>query len=150
MSISITGNIDDADKLITNMQNKGSNKVFMLNIAAEETRKDVIQNFKGEHDPHGNKWAALSAYTLERKKGVGILRESDDLFNEMSSKENYRVIDGTLEIFTTVQGDVEPGDDPFYGYHHNEGLGQTQRQFVDYTDKIHNKVEDRIYNLFND
>jgi phage gpG-like protein len=149
MNIEITGNIDDGVTELLSIKKIGINSKNILNITAKELRNDVEKNFLGEHDPEGNRWAELTDYTKKRKKNrQEILQDTGALIEEMTSLENYLVSNNTLDVVTRVQGEVEPGDDPFYGVNHNEGIGITQRQFVAYTEKIHNEIDKKVKGLF--
>ena len=154
MNITVTGNLGDLSKEIFSIKTKGENTFKVLGIIADEIRQDVIQNFRGEHNPYGQRWKELTSYTKKEKAKRGqrseILQADGYLIDEMSSKANYPISGNNLDVITKSQGDVEDGDNPFYGYKHNFGEGVSERKFVAYTDKINKNVEDRVFKLFND
>lgn len=155
MNITVTGNLDDLTKEIFSIKTKGENTFKVLGIIADEIRQDVIQNFKGEHNPFSKAWTPLALSTKERKAKKGyrseILQETGKLMDEMSSKGNYEINSNNLDVVTTSFKESKSGDNFFYGYLHNFGGSKVdERKFVAYTDKVNKNVEDRVFKLFND
>jgi len=148
MKIEITDKLDSASKTLLDLTVK-SEDTRILQIVREELRDDVTSNFEGEHDPYGKAWKPNTAYTKKKKgKDKKILEDSGDLFNEMSSLDNYIINGSKLDVITTVIEEERDGI-TFYGEVHDKGLnGLAKREIVAYTDKIHKKVDKRVNDLF--
>lgn len=134
--------LDNNIKMLFSLKSSADNSKKILNIVANSIRNDVESNFLSESDPKGKRWVELTSYTKKRKKKrQEILQDTGALMEEMTSLDNYPINGDKLEVITTVKGD---SPDDFYGQAHNEGLGITQRQFVDYTDSIHDEVDEQV------
>ncbi len=134
--------LDNSIKKLFSLNVDSNNSKKILNIVAKNIRGDVESNFLSERDPYGNPWAELTSYTRKNKKRrQEILQDTGALMEEMTSMDNYIISGNKLDVVTTVTGE-SPND--FYGQSHNEGIGVTKRQFLDYTDNIHNSIDEDI------
>jgi len=84
MQVIIKVDTSEVDKELSDLAKRLQNKTAILRSVAEEIQESVKDRIrKGGPAPDGTPWAPLSPAYLLRKKGKGILRESDILLNTL-------------------------------------------------------------------
>ncbi len=99
------------NRLFSKLLNKTRNLRPVFRSIAEEVYNSVMENFRAESDPKGNKWRALAVRTIRERlykhpgTPIHILHETGNLERSIHTKatNNYAMVGTSVEYSRAMQ-----------------------------------------------
>lgn len=112
-----------------------------IRAIARHQQKKIQRNFDLERSPSGKPWQKLEAETLRRKKGSGILKESNDLRNSIDIVVNG--LKARIESRLIYSATQQHGD-PARGIPQREYMGVSSKDEKELVEIVRKDVKKRL------